>query len=113
MGLKSGGNTPIKDGRVRHLKGHLQKFKAADFSADFRCYNLIVLTDGEPNPDSENESDISDQEDAKKNKPAFGLVRKGIIEVAQKLDVVDVEPGQVSRKFCQIGSDHDATVFFE
>ena len=48
----------------------------------------------------------------KTNQPS-DLFARGLIEVAQKLDVVDAEPGQVKRKFCQIGSDHDATVFFE
>lgn len=68
----------LNSGLIHHLNDRVQKFKAADFSADFRCYNLIVLTDGEPNPDYENESDISDQEDTKKNKPAIRLIRKGV-----------------------------------
>ena len=107
------GNTPTRDRLSRHLKGYLQRFKAENWSADFKGYNLIVLTDGEPNPDYEHEDDISDQEDAKKNKAAFRLIRKRIVEVAKKLDEEDAEPGQVGIQFCQIGNDRDATVFFE
>ncbi len=112
-GIELRGSTPTRDRLSRHLKAYLQRFKAADFSADFKGYNLIVLTDGEPNPESEDESDISNQEDAKKNKAAFRLIRKKIVEVAKKLDEVDAEPGQVGIQFCQIGNDGDATEFFE
>lgn len=70
-------------------------------------------TTGEPSPESEDEDDISDQEDAKKNKAAFRLIRKRIVEVAKKLDDVEAEPGQVGIQFCQIGNDRDAAVFFE
>lgn len=107
------GSTPTRDRLSRHLRGYLQKFKAAGFAADFKCYNLVVLTDGEPNPEYEDESDISDQEDAKKNKAAFRLIRKRIVEVAKKLDEVEAEPGQIGIQFCQIGNDHEATEFFE
>ena len=74
-----------------------------------------MLTDGEPNDEWEDEDDISDQEDAKKNKAAFRLIRKKSIEVAKALDApeVDAELGQVGIQFCQIGNDRDATAFFE
>ncbi|KAK3170567.1 hypothetical protein OEA41_002648 [Lepraria neglecta] len=69
----------------------------------------------EPNDEWEDEDDISDQEDAKKNKAAFRLILKKIIEVAKALDVleVDAELGQVGIQFCQIRNDRDATAFFE
>lgn len=112
-GIELKGSTPTLARLARHLNGYLQKFQAADFSADFKCYNLIVLTDGEPNSEYEDEIDISDQEDAKKNKAAFRLIRKKIVKVARKLDEKEVEPRQVGIQFCQIGNDRDATAFFE
>ena len=109
------GSTPLLDHLSRHLKGYLQKFRQAKYSVDYKCYNLIVLTDGEPNDEWEDEDDISDQADAKKNKAAFRLIRKKITEVAKALDApeVDAELGQVRIQFCQIGNDRDATAFFE
>lgn len=111
-GIELRGSTPTRDKLSRHLGGYLQRFKAANFSADFDGYNLIVLTDGEPNPEYEDENDVSDQEDAKKYKPAFRLIRKRIVEVAKKLDEEEAEPEQVGIQFCQIGNDDDATEFF-
>lgn len=40
------GGTPTRDRLSRHLGSYLQKFKAKSWSADFKGYNLIVLTDG-------------------------------------------------------------------
>lgn len=113
QGIELRGSTPTKDRLSRHLRGYLQKFKAVDFSAEFKGYNLIVLTDGEPNSEFENEDDISDLEDAKKSKAAFRLIRKRIVEVAKKLDEEEAEEGQIGIQFCQIGNDRDATEFFE
>ena len=112
-GIELRGSTPTRDRLSRHLRGYLQRFKAAQFSADFERYNLIVLTDGEPNPEYEDENDVSDPEDAKRNKAAFRLIRKRIVEVAKKLDEEDTEPAQVGIQFCQIGNDDDATRFFQ
>ena len=112
-GIELRGNTPTLDRVSRHLSGYIQRFRAENYAADFKGYNLIVLTDGEPSPEYEDESDISDQEDAKKNKAAFRLLRKKIVEVARKLDEVEAERSQVGIQFCQIGNDHDATVFFK
>ena len=112
-GIELRGNTPTLDRLSRHLGGYYQRFKAADFSTDFKGYNLIVLTDGEPNPEEEDESDMSDQDDARNHKPAFKLIRKRIVEMAKKLDKVDAERKQVGIQFCQIGNDKDATEFFQ
>ena len=113
QGIELRGNTPTLDRLSRHLKTYLQNFKAANYSPNFKGYNLIVLTDGEPNPEFEDKEDISDEEDAKKNKAAFRLIRKNIVEVARKLDIADAEPKQVGIQFCQIGHDEEATVFFK
>ena len=112
-GIELKGSTPTRDRLSRHLREYLQKFKASNLSTDFKYYNLIVLTDGEPNQEFENESDISDKEDAKKNRAAFRLIRKKLVEVAKKLDEQDAEPGQIGIQFCQIGNDDDVTDFFE
>lgn len=111
-GIELRGSTPTLDKLSRHLKGYLQRFKAANFSADFKGYNLILLTDGEPNEEYEDESDVSDQEDARKYGAAFRLIGKKIVEVAKKLDEADAEPRQVGIQFCQVGNDEEATVFF-
>ena len=109
------GSTPLLDKLSRHLKGYMKKYKDSGWSLDFKRYNLIVLTDGEPNEEYEDDIDISDHEDAKKNKPAFRLIRKKIVQIARKLDdkEVDAELGQVGIQFCQIGNNEDATVFFQ
>ena len=112
-GVELRGNTPTRDKLSRHLGVYLQKFRAANYSPDFKGYNLIVLTDGEPNPEYEDEDDVSDHEDARKNKAAFRLIRKRIVEVAKKLDAEEAEPAQVGIQFCQIGNDEDATRFFQ
>ena len=107
------GSTPTRDRLSRHLGGYLQRFKANTNHETFKYYNLIVLTDGEPNPEYEDPMDISDQEDAKKYKAAFRLIRKRIVEIAKKLDELEAEPGQIGIQFCQLGNDRDATAFFE
>ena len=112
-GIELRGNTPTLDRLSRHLRSYYQRFKAADFSPEFKGYNLIVLTDGEPNPEDDDESDMSDQDDARNHKPAFKLIRKRIVDMAKKLDDVDAERKQVGIQFCQIGNDTDATEFFE
>ena len=104
------GSTPIRDRLSRHLAGYLRKFKDNETS---KSYNLIVLTDGEPNPEYEDPEDISDQEDAKRYKAAFRLIRKRIVAIAKKLDDLDAEPGQIGIQFCQVGNDRDATAFFK
>ena len=112
-GIELRGNTPTLDRLSRHLKSYYQRFKAADFSKDFKGYNLIVLTDGEPNPEDDDESDLSDQDDARNHKPAFKLIRRRIVDMAKKLDEVDAERKQVGIQFCQVGNDKDATEFFQ
>ena len=112
-GIELRGNTPTLDRLSRHLRSYYQRFKAAEFSPDFKGYNLIVLTDGEPNPEDDDESDLSDQDDARNHKPAFKLIRKRIVDMAKKLDDVDAERKQVGIQFCQVGNDKDATEFFQ
>ena len=112
-GIELRGSTPTLDKLSRHLGGYIQRFKAAGFSTDFKGYNLIVLTDGEPNPEDDDEGDMSDQDEARKHKAAFRLIRQKIVEIAKKLDEVDAERKQVGIQFCQVGNDEDATEFFK
>ena len=112
-GIELRGNTPTLDRLSRHLRNYLQDFSDARYSARFKGYNLIVLTDGEPNAEEEDEEDISDEEDAKKNKAAFRLIRKEIVQAARQLDTHNAMPKQVGIQFCQIGNDEEAREFFE
>lgn len=110
QGIELKNDTPIRDWLSRHLRDLIQKFKAANHSADLRYYNIIVLTDGIPNPECKDEGDRFDQEDADENRVAFKLIRKRIVEVAKTLDK-EYEPGEIGIHFCQIGNDHDALAF--
>ena len=112
-GIELKGNTPTLNRLSRHLGGYFQRFKATNFSYDFRYYNLIVLTDGEPNPEYEAPIEISDQEDARKHKASFRRIRKKVVEIAKKLDEAEAERRQVGIQFCQIGNDLAASAFFE
>ena len=91
------GSTPTLARLSRHLRSYYQRFRPAGFSPDFKGYNLIVLTDGEPDAEyddeSEDESDMPDQDDAREHKAAFRLIRREIVRIAKKLDEVDAQPG--------------------
>ena len=112
-GIELRGSTPTLDRLSCHLGDYYQRFKDAKFSTDFKCYNLIVVTDGEPNPEDEDDSDVSDQDDARKHKAAFRLIRKRIVKIAKKLDEAEAERAQVGIQFCQVGNEADGTEFFQ
>ena len=107
------GSTPTLDQLSRHLMDYLRRFRAGRDNFNFKGYNLIVLTDGEPNEDWEDPNEISDQEDAMVNSAAYRLIRKKIVQVAKELDKAGAEANQVGIQFCQIGSDEKAQQFFE
>ena len=108
------GNTPIRDQLSRHLNGYLKKYRRRpEDDLNFKGYNLIVLTDGEPNPEREDPSDISDIEDAKVTKPAYRMIRKMIVDIAHELDSDRAEKTQIGIQFCQIGNDPAAHTFFK
>lgn len=106
------GSTPIRDQLSRHLNDYLYRFKNQN-EMNFKGYNLIVLTDGDPDPDYEDPDDISDREDARVNKPAYRLIRKKIVQVARDLEKVRAERNQVGIQFCQVGDDQEASSFFQ
>lgn len=107
------GNTPILDQLSRHLNNYIYKFerRRAD-DLNFKGYNLIILTDGEPNKEFEDPNDISDGEDARIHSAAYRLIRKSIVRAARALDRTQAERTQVGIQFCQIGNDDGANAFF-
>ena len=107
------GSTPLYDQLSRHLTGYLKKFNSRGDDFNFKGYNLIVLTDGEPNEEWEDAEEISDPEDAKVTSAAFRLIREKVVNVARTLDEAEAERGQVGIQFCQIGSDAGARKFFD
>ena len=107
------GSTPLYDQLSRHLTGYLKKFNGRGDDFNFKGYNLIILTDGEPNKEREDPDEISDPEDAKVTSAAFRLIRKKIVSVARKLDEAEAERNQVGIQFCQIGNDAGARQFFD
>ena len=104
------GRSLLVDRVVTHLKRYLQGYRKAKFAADHKRYNLIVITDGEPDDTPEDDEDPHDT-----TKPVFRMLQKKLVQIAKKLDSddVDAEPGQVGIQFCQIGNDQAATAFFE
>ena len=104
------GSTPLLDRLSVHLKQYFQKYQKSEWDADFKRYNLIVLTDGEPDSEDDDDSEADNQW-----KPAFRLIQKKIVQYAKKLDQdnVEAEPGQVGIQFCQIGDDAEASAFFQ
>lgn len=106
------GNTPIRDQLSRHLWKYVGDYCQRKNELNPRGYNLILLTDGEPNRDHEDPGDISDQEDAKRTKPAFRRIRKMLVEIAQELDRLHAEGNQVGIQFCNVGNDPGAQEFF-
>lgn len=108
------GNTPIRDQLSRHLNAYLRRYHGRpEDDLNFKGYNLIVLTDGEPNPDWEDPGDISDPDDARKTKSAYRLMRKMIVDIAQELDDERAERNQIGIQFCLIGNDPEAHTFFK
>lgn len=106
------GSTPILDQLSRHLNDYLRRFKAAQDDFNFKGYNLIILTDGEPDREYEDPYEISDREDAKVTSPAYRLIRKKIVQIARELQQVKAERTQVGIQFCQVGDDKAASSFF-
>lgn len=106
------GSTPILDQLSRHLNDYLRRFRLSN-DINFKGYNLIVLTDGEPDSEFEDPDDISDREDARVTSAAYRMIRKRIVQVAQALQQGNAERKQVGIQFCQVGDDEAATSFFQ
>ena len=103
------GRSLLVDRIDTHLRKYLQGFKNAGYAADHKRYNLIVITDGEPD-----DADDGGGPYQSGIKPAFGLLQKRLARHAKKLDSDDVDAAQrqVGIQFCQIGKDQAATEFF-
>ncbi|MCJ1384540.1 hypothetical protein MMC17_007657 [Xylographa soralifera] len=91
------GRTPTRRRLSEYLRGYLYRLRANQYNKDFSGLNLIILTDGEPDPDYEKPSEISDAEDAKQNTAANRKIRKEIVGI----------------QFCQIGNDAGVAKFFD
>lgn len=107
------GSTPIYYWLCRLLDNFLYKYNKHGKEVDFKNYNLIVITDGEPNPEDESDDEISDQEDAEQNKGAYRLIRKKIVETAKYLDENRAPKDLLGIQFCQIGNNEEAAQFFK
>lgn len=108
-----GGTTPLLDQLTRHLNHYLWSYNQNRGTLNFKGLNLIILTDGEPDAESEDESDISDQEDAKKTASVYRLIRKKIVDTAKDLDTANAAKNQVGIQFCQIGNEDNVEEFFK
>jgi len=107
------GSTPLLDQLSSHLDHYLLEYEEHRRDLNFRKYNLIILTDGEPDPEDEDPGDVSDQEDARKYSGVYRLIRKKIVETARELDTLRAQPNQLAIQFCQIGNEDGVQDFFE
>ena len=105
------GRTPTLRRMSELLRSYTRRLRE-NHDDDFPKYNLIILTDGEPDRDFEEPGDISNAEDAKKNTAANRKIRKEIVNIAKQLDEMDALDEQVGIQFCQIGNDAGVTKFF-
>ena len=107
------GSTPLLDQLSSHLDHYLLEYVENRRDLNFKKYNLIILTDGEPDPEDEDPGDVSDQEDARKYSGVYRLIRKKIVETARELDALKAQPNQLAIQFCQIGNEDGVQEFFE
>lgn len=107
------GSTPLLDQLSSHLDHYLLEYEEHRRDMNFKKYNLIILTDGEPDPEEEDPGDVSDQEDARKYSGVYRLIRKKIVETARELDSFRAQPNQVAIQFCQIGNEDGVHDFFQ
>ncbi|KAL8829797.1 MAG: hypothetical protein Q9191_001800 [Dirinaria sp. TL-2023a] len=107
------GSTPIRNQLSRHLHIYLEEYRQRKNDLNIKGYNLILLTDGEPDSDYDPLGDTSDLQDAERTKPAFRRIRKMLVEIAQEFDKLDAEENQVGIQFCNVGNDPGAQEFFD
>ena len=107
------GRTPTLNRLSQHLNHYMHGFSDNRRTLVYKGYNLIILTDGEPDPEWEDPDDISDRDDARLNPPAYRLIRKKLVKVAKALDEAGAERNQVGIQFCQIGNDDGARKLFK
>ena len=107
------GRTPTLRRMTELLRSYIRRFRDNQDTENFPKYNLIILTDGEPDKAFEEPGDISNAEDAKKNTAANRKIRKEIVSIAKELDKMNALDEQVGIQFCQIGNDAGVTRFFD
>lgn len=106
------GRTPTLQRLSDHLSGYMRRFHAKRDAFDFQKYNLIILTDGEPDPSFEYDGEVSDEDDAKKNTAVNRKIRKTIVKAGRELDEADASEKQIGIQFCRIGNDPEVAKFF-
>ena len=106
------GRTPTLRCLQQCLRGYMRQFRNKQDDWRFSKYNLIILTDGEPDPAYEDPDEISDKEDARLNKPVNRKIRKEIVKTAMDLEDMGAPDEQVGIQFCQIGNDAGVATFF-
>ena len=107
------GRTPTLQRLSEHLRGYMRRFRENLDDMHYPKYNLIILTDGEPDPSFEYDDEKSDEEDAKRNTAVNRKIRKAIVKIGLELHELDAPEGQVGVMFCQIGSDAEVAKFFK
>ncbi|MCJ1435212.1 hypothetical protein MMC27_004584 [Xylographa pallens] len=107
------GRTPTLRRMSEFLRSYVHSLRANQYNPGFSKLNLIILTDGEPDPDWEKPSEISDAEDAKQNTPANRKIRKEIVSIGTQLDEIRASEEQIGIQFCQIGNDDGVRKFFD
>ena len=107
------GRTPTLRRMSEFLRGYVHRLRENQYDPDFSKLNLIILTDGEPDPDWEKPSEISDAEDAKQNTAANRKIRKEIVSIGTQLDQIRASEEQIGIQFCQIGNDVGVAKFFD
>ena len=110
--VRPGGRTPTRARLEELLRSYMLRFRENRYNQAFPKYNLIVLTDGEPDQDYENPDEISDEEDARENSAANRKIRKEIVRVTKELNELGAAEEQIGIQFCQIGTDSGVSKFF-
>ena len=107
------GRTPTLGCLQQCLRGYMRQYGKKQDDWTFSKYNLIVLTDGEPDPSPEHPEDITDEEDAKSNTAVNRKIRKLIVKTATDLEEMGAPDEQIGIQFCQIGNDIGVAKFLD
>ncbi|MCJ1282930.1 hypothetical protein MMC26_002256 [Xylographa opegraphella] len=107
------GRTPTRRRMSEYLRSYVHRLREQQYDPDFSKLNLIILTDGEPDPEYENPNEVSDAEDAEQNTAANRKIRKEIVNIGTQLDDINASEEQIGIQFCQIGNGDGVAKFFD